>query len=137
MRSPTSHRFGRLAICGVLALTTLVAACSDDDSDGDAAPNVDRSTEPAASDSEWCEASRRGQNLPPAESLEATKEVAEIAPDRLKEDFVVLIDLLEFMQENPSDAVGLSERSQAAEEPVERIIEAQREECGLTVTLTP
>jgi hypothetical protein len=125
-------RTPRILLAATLAASLLFAGCSDDDGD-DSADGGTTTTAAVTIDEEledWCEVSRDGLNVTTSEQLAAVQAQAEVAPEELKEDYEVVIELIEYRTENPSDAAGIQERLDAAQEPTKRVAEALERDCG-------
>ncbi|NLD76712.1 MAG: hypothetical protein GX643_08580 [Acidimicrobiales bacterium] len=129
MRRRFGSRLGRLTACGVIGLSLLTTACSDDASD--AASPTSETDAPTG----WCEAARRVENAIPTKRVEASRESAALAPAELQPDYEVLHEWMEFSQEFPTDAVGIAERMDGVPEALARIAEALKAECGFAPAL--
>jgi hypothetical protein len=130
MRRPLGTRLGVLTICGLIALSGSITACSDKDDGKEAGAS------PQLSDDEaWCDASRAVGNAVTSNLLERVEAAAEVAPSELEADYDVLIDKLRFERENPTDAVGIAERNAVLPESFVRIAVALNERCGIALEM--
>jgi hypothetical protein len=125
-------RTPRTLLALALAASLLFAGCSDDGDDSADGGTGATTTEVTIDEGleAWCELSREGVNVTTSEQLAAVQAQAEAAPEELKEDYEVVLELLEYRTENPADAAGIQERLDAAQAPTQRVAEALERECG-------
>lgn len=139
-------RIGRLMICGLLAFATVATACSSDDDGGSSTTSTTSTTNSSDSSTstddgsgstiaDWCNAARAASNAVPSERLALTEDAADLVPDELRDDYDALVDFLRYQDENPTDAVGLAERTEALSEPFQRIAASLQADCGITTNL--
>ncbi len=131
-------RTARLLLAAALTLGITAVGCSDDD--GETASSTTAATgsgpnggEVSAEYQALCDAARATLNATPSQAVENAQAALDAAPDELKEDLQVMLDLVTFATENPSDAAGIAERTEAAAAPMQRYAETIQAECGFNV----